>query len=192
MNSATLNEIVSWFHATHQDILQLVDELPDEELVWRPVPLANSIAFYLWHLARWADYIPSSLSDATPGLAKRLGPRPQIWHQEHLATQWHLDPTALGEEETGWELDPSLAGHLQLPGKDVLLGYARRAFAATEQALPALDDEQFPIQRQQEWATNTVGHFILQHLCHENEHLGMMRYLHGLYQLGIAASREKA
>ena len=96
-----------------------------------------------------------------------------------------MDPAALGEEESGWELDPTLAAQMTLPGKEVLLDYTRRAFAALEQALPAIDDEQFQTRRQQEWATNTVGHFILQHLCHENEHLGMMRYLHGLYQISV-------
>jgi len=190
MNSASLNEIMSAFRETHQTILQLASELSEEEFTWQPHPTANSIAFYLWHVARWADYLPASFPDTTPELGKRLGPRQQIWRQEQLAAQWHLNPTLLGEEESGMDMDLTSAARLNLPGKATLLDYARRTFAVIEQVLPVVDEEEFQNRRHQEWATDTVGHYILAHLRHESEHLGMMQYIHGLYQLMTATSGE--
>src|SRR5512134_893210 len=101
MKPTALDEIMSAFREIHQDILELVGNLPEVEMTWRPHPTANSIAFYLWHITRWADYLPASLPETTSQLRELLGPRQQIWHREQLAAQWNLNPEILGEEESG-------------------------------------------------------------------------------------------
>jgi len=190
MKPTAFDEIMLAFKKTHQEILELVSDLSDEEMTWQPHPTANSIAFYLWHITRWADYLPASLPDTTSQLRELLGSRQQIWHQEQLAAQWHMNPNLLGEEESGMDMDPASAARLELPGKAILLDYARRTFAVLEQVVPVVNEEQFQAKRQQEWATDTLGHYILAHLRHESEHFGMIQYIHGLYQL-MASSSQK-
>ena len=182
MKLTAFDEIMLAFKETHQEILELVSNFSEDEMIWQPQPTANSIAFYIWHIARWADYLPASLPDTTPQLRELLGSRQQIWHQERLAIQWNLDPKLLGEEETGMEMDPVSVAQLKLPSKAVLLDYARRTFTILEQIVPLVNEEQFQAKRQQEWATNTLGHYILDHLRHESDHFGMIQYIHGLYQ----------
>ena len=188
MKLTAFDEIILAFKVTHEEILELVSNLSEDEMTWQPHPTANSIAFYIWHIARWADYLPASLPDTTAQLRELLGSRQQIWHQEQLAAQWNLDPKLLGEEETGMDMDPASAARLKLPSKVVLLDYARRTFAVLEQIVPMVDEEQFQAKRQQEWATNTLGQYILDHLRHESDHFGMIRYIHGLYQSMASAN----
>ena len=188
MKLTAFDEIMLAFKVTHEEILELVSNLSEDEMTWQPHPTANSIAFYIWHIARWADYLPASLPDTTAQLRELLGSRQQIWHQEQLAAQWNLDPKLLGEEETGMDMDPASAARLKLPSKVVLLDYARRTFAVLEQIVPMVDEEQFQAKRQQEWATNTLGQYILDHLRHESDHFGMIRYIHGLYQSMASAN----
>ena len=191
MKPTAFDEIMLAFKETHQEILELISDLSEEEMSWQPHPTANSISFYLWHITRWADYLPASLPDTTSQLRELLGSRQQIWHQEQLAAQWDMNPQLLGEEESGMDMDLTSAARLKLPGKTILLDYARRAFAALEQVVPVVNEEQFQANRQQEWATDTLGHYILSHLRHESAHFGMMQYIHGLYQLMSSDSHKK-
>ena len=182
MKPTAFDELMLAFKETHQEILELVSNLSEGEMTWQPHPTANSIAFYVWHITRWADYLPASLPETTTQLRELLGSRQQIWHEEQLAGQWNLNPKLLGEEESGMDVDPALAASLKLPGKAVLLDYARRTFAVLEQIVPMVSEEEFQAKRQQEWATNTLGRYILDHLRHESDHFGMIQYIHGLYQ----------
>ena len=188
MKPTALDEIMLAFKETHQEILELISDVSEEEMTWQPHPTANSIAFYLWHITRWADYLPASLPDSTSPLRELLGSRQQIWHQEQLATQWDMHPKLLGEEESGMDMDLTSAARLKLPSKTILLDYARRTFAVLERVVPVVHEEQFQAKRQQEWATDTFGHYILAHLRHESAHFGMIQYIHGLYQLMASSS----
>jgi hypothetical protein len=190
MGLSTFDEIMVAFKEVHQDILEFVNDLSEEEMTWQPHASANSIAFYLWHIARWADYLPASLPNTTSQLRELLGSRQQIWHQEQLAQQWQLDPKLLGEEESGMDMDPTAAAQLKLPAKETLIRYAGRTFAVLEEVVALVDTKQFQAKRQQEWATDTLGHYILSHLRHESEHLGMIRYIHGLYQMRAVTPNE--
>ena len=184
MNTTPLAEIVLWYRDAHKNMLQLAESLSEQQLHWQPHPLANSIEFQLWHLARSADYIQVRLSDATFELSQRLGTREQIWLVEDYARKWELDPTTLGIEEMGWEMTPEDAAHLSFPSKDALMDYVRQSFAAEEQALEALDEKQYQAFRLHDWAKEqTVGNFLMSYFVHEREHFGVMQYLQGLQNL---------
>lgn len=175
MNDTPLGQIQIQFHKVHAEVLQFLEGLTDAQLAWQPHPSANPIAFYVWHLARWADYV-----HADSAFDKRRKPRPQIWHAENLAVQWGLDPATLGELETGWEMDPAGAARLPLPGKVALLDYLRRCQAVEEETLAVLDEQLF----QEVGDTGKLtGYFVMEHLVHEWEHYGMMKYVQGLYEL---------
>jgi hypothetical protein len=64
----------------------------------------------------------------------------------------------------------------------VLLTYLRQCYTLEEQAFTTIDTEQFQaICIHPEAPPNeTVGQWLMSHLVHEWEHLGMMRYLQGL------------
>ncbi|HEX9389164.1 MAG TPA: DinB family protein [Anaerolineales bacterium] len=184
MNLTPLGQMIVWFGKAHQEGLKLVEGLSDEQLAWQPHPSATSIAFNVWHLARWTDYLQSQIPKTTPVLSQRLKPRQQVWHAENLARKWGLDPTSLGENEAGNELGV-LAALIHFPGKEVLLEYLQHCYTLEEEALAALDDQQFQ-ERRTDGAgppDQTVGYWVMWYLVHEWEHLGMMRYLQGLYDL---------
>jgi hypothetical protein len=184
MNQTPLQEIILWFRDARKNILELAESLSEDQLRWQPHPLANSIGFQLWHLARGADYVQARLSDATTELNRRLGVHQQIWLAENYAEQWKLVPTILGIEQLGWEMTPEDAARFQFPNKDALLHYLQRAFVAEEQALESLDEEQFQAFRLHDWAKDqTVGNFLMSYFVHYREHLGAMQYMKGLQTL---------
>ena len=62
---------------THQRLLEIVDDLSEPQLIWRPGPHAPSIGFHLWHMARWADRLQATLP--TMALAQSSDAMPEIW-----------------------------------------------------------------------------------------------------------------
>jgi hypothetical protein len=110
-----------------------------------------------------------------------------VWHAEDLATKWGLDPSSLGDVEAGNDLGV-LAIQIRLPGQAVLLEYLRQCYLLEEQGLVAIDDQQFQERRIDGTGLpdETVGHWLVWHLVHEWEHLGMIRYIQGLYDLNVA------
>ncbi len=191
MQATTAQSIASTYQKTHERVIQIVESLSDEHLGWRPREGAPSIAFNVWHLARWADQLHVAIPGMTEELGRRLGPSPEIWETAALAEQWGLDAARLGFMQTGMLMDDETTSQLQLPGKDALLDYARRAFAAAERAVDAIDDEQLAAVEREQWADEdretlgtrgTVGQAILVHLTHDNRHLGMLECLRGLLE----------
>jgi hypothetical protein len=83
-------------------------------------------------------------------------------------------------------MSESIAAGLTFPPKETLLAYLRRTFAAVDNSLNAVDEEQFgETERQQPltegiWGESTVGDAILSHLVHDNRHLGAMECLVGI------------
>jgi len=179
-------------------VLQSVDDLTDEQLAWQSGSTAPSIRFHVWHLARWADHLQAAIPAMTEELGRRLGPGHQVWDVDDLAVQWGLAQASLGFEATGMLLDEDTAMQLHLPNKERLLEYARRAFAAADRAVSAIDDTQFLLREREQFQdadraklgqTQTVGNAVLVHLLHNNRHLGMIESLRGLQGLrGTATS----
>ena len=189
MNNTPLGQIIFWFEKVHGELIELVEGLTDEELAWQPHPSTTSIAFNVWHVARWVDYVQAKIPQLTTVLSQRLDQREQVWDAEKLATKWGLDAANLGDLEAGNDLG-ILAVQLQLPGQAMLMDYLRRCYTQEEQCLAIIDDQQF-----QEYRTDgaglpdeTVGHWLMQHLVHEWEHLGMIRYIQGMYDLKASES----
>jgi len=60
--------IITLLEAAYRSIKQSTDDLTDEQLYYQPTPESNSIAWLVWHLSRWRDYISSTISG-----------EPQIW-----------------------------------------------------------------------------------------------------------------
>ena len=178
------------YHETNAQIMKVIEELSDRHIRWQPNPACHSIAFILWHLARWNDHLQATIPGMTIELARRLPPGQQIWEKEHFATRWGFEASRLGYAETGTDADIEATGEPDWPKKEILLHYARQAFSAAEQAISAIDEGQFVEIEQQQYADKyieetransvTVGNAVMEHLVHNIQHLGEIDYLRGL------------
>lgn len=189
--------IASQYRQTHERVLELVARLPPEDLAWRPQDGEHAAAWILWHLARWADHLQAALPGMTPELADRLGPREQVWTREALAAAWGMDGSTLGFEQTGSHMDATAASRFEGPAAELLVGYARQAFAAAEEAVALLTEADLcrPNAGQEEFDAayhgsvppaaldrprETVADAVLDHIVHDNRHLGELEALIGL------------
>jgi hypothetical protein len=172
---------------TLQDVLRTVEPLTEEQFHRRPAN-TNSIAFNVWHLARWADHLASILSEMSPSLRQRLGAMPEIWTAEGLQARWQF-PADLGQAATGMELDADAAAALPMPAKDVLLDYAKRAFAQAGRAVASLRDDDLLVDARIDparvpWIEPTESYgpplsWVLVYARHDNRHLGMIEAIKG-------------
>jgi uncharacterized damage-inducible protein DinB len=182
-SAATL--VIKKYLFTHKRILTYLQKLSDEQIHWRPSAETHCIAWHAWHIARWVDYTQACLPGMTPELTKRLVTGFQIWDKEDCANRWGFDNTQLGFAATGWEMSDEVALHMDFPAKAELLDYIEMVFTAAEQAVKAIDDDQFVAAEELQpltegvWGEGTVGDAILVHITHENRHLGMMECLLG-------------
>jgi hypothetical protein len=175
------------YGATHVQAILLADKLTDEQLHWHPTTMGNPLAFHLWHMTRWADHLQAAIPGMTDTLGQRLGPGVEIWEEEHLGARWGFDALELGYAQTGMTMRDDKVINIPFPGKEELMTYARKAFAAAERAVQLIDETQFHALEQPQprtegiWQSgSTVGSVILAHLIHDNRHLGMMECLFGL------------
>jgi DinB superfamily len=107
MDTTPLDLIRQSYRLTHERVLHLVAALSDAQIAWHPTMTTPSVAFHLWHLARWADHLQAAVPGMHMLLGQRLGVRHQIWETDELAGQWQLAHAPLGRYDTGMELDPS-------------------------------------------------------------------------------------
>jgi hypothetical protein len=77
-----LLSIVAAYRETNADVLKVIQELSDNQIRWRPNSGCHSIAFILWHLARWTNHLQPTIPGLTDELARRLPSGRQIWDQE--------------------------------------------------------------------------------------------------------------
>jgi uncharacterized damage-inducible protein DinB len=154
---------------TRERILQVVTDLSDAQLGWRPAPSAHSIGFTLWHTARADDNVQSDLSG-----------RELEWVSGGYAKRWSHPERGVG---TGW--DDERAATLPLPSKTELLAYAARVFGAVDAALDGVDDTRWAETLKSRFmgADSTLGEVVLVCMTHENRHLGEMEYIKGLQGL---------
>ena len=183
MNNVLRISISPHYRWAHEHMFTLVEDLSDEQVAWQPNPAAIPIAFHLWHLARWADNLQWSISKDFPRLIPAANAAQQLWDIEKIAIQWGLEPSHLGHDQTGMLMTDDDAAHLALPAKEVILEYARRTFAIAEQTVEKIDDlilnfDQTDQELQE--AVLTVHQWVMEHLTHDNRHLGMIECLKGL------------
>lgn len=173
MANSIMDCIASYYRATHEQVLKVLDSLDDQLIMWQPSKTTPSIAFHMWHLARWADYLQEMLTDT--GV--------QIWNAEGLAAQWGFRGVNLGFAETGLGMDGDLSASLPWPRKDVLLDYMRRAFTKAGQAVSTISEDQFHRRVQDrhraEWEDAEIGDVVINWLKHDNRHLGMIECMIG-------------
>lgn len=177
MATGLLELVKSRYTQSHERLLKMSEDMTDGQLAWRPTATAHSVAFQVWHAARIEDYFQFRIAETVPDAQQKLGPARQIWTAESLATRWELDPTMLGIAELGEGMDDRAAAGLQLPRKEILLDYTRKAFAAAERAVAALTDEQLTIMMK-DWAGDQpIAGYVIEYLAHTEWDIGQIACL---------------
>jgi len=186
MPSSSPTTIVELYCGTHRRLLTLAEKVTEPQLHWRSTPQSHSIAFHLWHVARWADYMQAVIPGMSPELQQQLGSHGQIWERQALGVRWGFGLTELGYSQTGMQMRDDVARDLRFPDKAELLAYVGKAFAAVEQIVRSIDALQFQEAEQWQpltegiWGAGTVGDAIMEHIVHDNRHLGAIECLYGL------------
>jgi DinB superfamily len=152
-------------------LLATMEDLSEEQIQSRPGGTLPSIAFQVWHSARWADH---DCETHYPGGR-------QVWFSQGFSERWHLEGLDQSDSETGTGLGDDQAAALALPGKQELLAYARAAFAGMERAIANLGEAQLATQTGSPESTGgSIQTLLFTHLSHVNRHLGMIEAIKGL------------
>jgi hypothetical protein len=174
MLKSIMSVICEQYRNTHEILLDLMVDLSDEQIGWTPNATTPPIGFHVWHLARWADYLHEMID----------GRGSQLWEKEELAARWNMETASLGYAQTGMSMDDQTAVALRMPGKDLLLDYARRAFAAAQHAVEGISDQDFYKIYEgfhgENWLGGQIGPIISTWMTHDNRHLGMIECLVGV------------
>jgi len=174
MPESIMTEISRKYHVVHENLLDLVDSLSDEQIRWTANQTTPCVGFHAWHLARWADYLQEIIN----------GRGSQLWEKEKMADRWNMETASLGYAQTGMGMEDKIATVLRIPRKDLLLDYTRRAFALAEQAVEAISDNEFykvyETLHGKNWHDGQIGPIILTWMEHDNRHLGMIECLVGV------------
>lgn len=155
----------------HDRVLRLAESLAEEELRARPGAHAPSIAFHVWHLARWAEHD----AELFAGIAQR-------WRTQAMADTWGFAPATLGEDETGTEMGDDASDLLVFPDKHALLDYSRHA-------LGTIDDLVDRLTQQPQSSDPATIASLFAYVTHDNRHLGMIEALIGVLGANGTATR---
>lgn len=204
MDSAVFQTLVQRLNMVNSNLLQVTQDLSDEQLCKQLGLTAPPIGWHLWHISRWADRLKASFPKRGDGNSKEpSNPNRDLWHIENLAAQWDLSPTLLGVLEIGAGMEHDVAATIpKIIGKENLLNYARRVFAASDQALSNLTVAELEAPRTTIMALDIIGsslqeapgeettHMddIMRHITHANRHLGMIEALRGLWDMNGTAT----
>ena len=149
-------------------LMQAVDGLSQEELMWQPQPGTNHIAFILWHMLRVEDWIFQYIFQRTP----------QVWESE----KWHEklnvtdDPRITGFNYTAEQIDSFPPVQLQ-----DLLGYGEAVRARTVDYLRNIDSARFDeTLKSRIFGEATVGDRVSHIISEIAQHVGQIAYIRGL------------
>jgi hypothetical protein len=183
MADSIMGHISEYYRTRHALVLKLVDGLDDQQILWRLNRTTPSIAFHVWHLARWADYLQEMFTDN--GI--------QIWEKQQLAARWGFTSAKLGFAETGLGMQDDDFVSLPFPGKEALLDYARKVFTKADQVVSKIPDDQFHCRvrdrHKVEKEEVTYGDAVLNFLVHASRHLGMIECILGVQGIHGTATR---
>jgi hypothetical protein len=191
MPTLALYDVLHSFKDIHKVVLNLVDDLNDEQLHWKPAGYSTSIGFHLWHLARESDYLKAAILHHNPQFVPEFGDGKEIWEKENFAHKWGF-PEGL-HKTVGTGLSDDVAATLPIPQKDELLAYLRSSYEAIECFIELLDTKYSNFQNMDDEPRKKIEMIrlnLLVFLTHDCRHLGMMECLKGL-QTGFGSATEK-
>ena len=180
MPESALSLLTKNYAIAHDRVIESAERTVDGQFAKSMGTRVHSVAWQVWHIARWDDRYAEILVEKTPELAGQYGPPAQIWAAESLAKEWGLPVGRMGRRDTGTEMDDEAADALRLPDKAVVVDYARRVFLRLQTVLDALPADRIFTVMADDPDGDTYGHNIMLYLDHVQRHLGMIEALRGL------------
>jgi len=172
------------YRLAHERLLTAAEASSPEQFIWSAGPSLHSVAWQLWHAARWDDVFASYLHKA---LAQ--DPRTQVWEREALADRWSLPTDSLGRRDTGTEMSDEAADAMRFPAQKEVVGYARLAFAYAEESITLVPDDQLLAAPKVDPDGDTKLDNVLIYLEHLSRHLGMIEAIRGLQDSAGSSTR---
>lgn len=165
--TAPLDALLTRSKLLREWTLQVVGDLSDEQLGWRPSPVAHSIGWTLWHIARADDNFQRDLTGRS------------IWKEGGYRESWGFSSDKMNR------MQDEAAAAMRMPPKEALLGYVREVFAATDRAVEHVDEQRFGEEIESGFMSRrcAVGDAYLASLSHDGRHLGEIEYIKGLQGL---------
>jgi hypothetical protein len=176
----TVSLLAKNYAIAHGRVVESAERMDDGSFAKSMGTRVHSVAWQVWHIARWDDRFTEIMLEKTPQLAGQFGRPAQIWTAESLATRWGLPVGKMGRRDTGTDLDDASADALQLPEKAVLVDYARRVFDRLQLVLKAMPDAGVFAVMPDDPDGDSYADNIIIYLDHIQRHLGMIEALRGL------------
>jgi len=164
----------------HGRVIESAERMDESQFAKSMGTRVHSVAWQVWHIARWDDRFAEIIVEKMPDLAVRFGLPQQIWAAESLAQHWGLPIGQMGRRDTGTEMDDESADALRLPEKALVIDYAQRAFARLQTVLKAVPEASLFAVMPDDPDGDSYAHNIMLYLDHVQRHLGMIEALRGL------------
>jgi len=173
-----LASVVRFYKLAHERLLKASEDLSPAQFTWSAGESLHSVAWQLWHAARWDDVFAAHVQ-------KDFGREPaaQVWEREGLDAVWSLAPGSMGLRDAGTGMENSAAEQMRFPEQSEAIGYARRVFDFAVSAIAAIPEDQLCAVPKGYPDGDTYLDHILS--CHEhlNRHLGTIETIRGLQGL---------
>ena len=167
--------LIRSYKVAHARLLTAAEGMSPEQFAWSAGPSLHSVAWQLWHAARWDDVFASYLHRAFG-----RDPRTQVWERESLADRWSLTPESLGRRDTGTGMSDEMAEAIRFPNQKEVVSYARLAFAYTEEGIALVSDDRLLAVEKDDPDGDTLLDNVLIYAEHLSRHLGMIESIRGL------------
>jgi len=172
--------LVRNYGVTHGRLLKAAEELDPATFVKSAGPAVHSVAWQLWHVARWDDRFAEIIAERCARLPEALRGRRQVWIDRDVASAWGLRQGTLGIRDTGTQLDDADAEHVIFPAQAHVVGYAKAAFGSLEELLAALDEDTMRSAVSGDPDGDSYAQNVVVYLEHAARHLGMIEAIRGI------------
>ena len=162
----TLNEFIEdAFNIEHEYLMDALDGLTSDEIIWKPGPEANSIGWILWHMIRvedmWFQFF--------------IQRQPEIWEKDNWNEKFGL-PT----RDNGFGHTPEQVNNFPIYDLTEMLAYGVAVRAATLSYLKSVTAEQLDVVPREARPEMSVGRIFRQVIGEIYQHQGHIAYLKGL------------
>jgi DinB family protein len=176
--------VVRFYRLVQERLLTVSEDLSAERFSWSGGLSLHSVAWQLWHSARWDDFFAAHVQ-ADFG----RDPQTELWQREGLARKWSFSPGSIGRRDAGTGMDDASAERMRFPEQSAVIDYSRGAFDFAISTISALSDDQMTMVAKDDPDGDTYLDNILIYYEHLNRHLGMIEAIRGLQGLSGSATR---
>ena len=162
----TLNEFIEdAFNIEHEYLMDALDGLTSDEIIWKPGPGANSIGWILWHMIRvedmWFQFF--------------IQRQPEIWEKDNWNEKFGL-PT----RDNGFGHTPEQVNNFPIYDLTEMLAYGAAVRTATLSYLKSMTADQLDVVPREARPEMSVGRIFRQVIGEIYQHQGHIAYLKGL------------